>query len=94
MSVNTQRLHPVSASVLGASRVHSHRRHPLTALLRRLLDRLVLAHKRRAAINELSRLSDRQLNDIGIQRGLISQAVVGALRREQDSRRAGAARHS
>lgn len=94
MNMNTQQLHPVSTSVLGAPRARSHRSHPLTAALRRLRDRLVLARKRRAAISELARLSDRQLNDIGIQRGLIPQAVDGALRRESDSRRAGGARHS
>lgn len=94
MSVNTQRLNPIGTSVPRAPRANAHRDHSLVAALRHLRDRVVLARKRRAAINELARLSDWQLNDIGIQRGLIPDAVDAALRRESDSLRAAGSKHS
>ena len=41
----------------------------------------VRAHKRRAAIRDLSRLSDRQLRDVGIRREQIREVVDGMLAR-------------
>lgn len=54
----------------------------LATALRRLRDRFVLARQRRAAIAELSLLSDRQLEDIGVRREQIPETVEGILRRQ------------
>ncbi|MDZ7840915.1 MAG: DUF1127 domain-containing protein [Gammaproteobacteria bacterium] len=50
--------------------------------LRRRLGRyLAAAHRRRSAIEELSRLDDRQLKDIGIRREQIPDVVKDAVDR-------------
>lgn len=52
----------------------------------RLLKTLSLARRRRAAIRQLSRLSDRQLADIGISRPRIEDVVDGLFRRDGEAR--------
>lgn len=51
--------------------------------LRRLLAKLALGRARRAAIAELSRLSDRTLEDIGVSRGQIPLVVDQMLERSR-----------
>lgn len=87
MSANTQCVDPDRTAASGARSV-TERIQPAAALLQRLWNRMILARRRRAAINELSRLADRELADIGIRREQIPEAVAGAQRRGMDSRRA------
>ncbi len=54
--------------------------------LRRVRDRVVFYWRRRAAIAELRALSDSILDDIGLPRHLIVQAVDQQLRAERDGR--------
>lgn len=58
---------------------------PVVTALRHLRDRAVRARQRRAAIAELSRLDDRQLNDIGVRRDQITKLVDEHLRRQADA---------
>lgn len=53
--------------------------------LRRVLDERARARERRATIELLSQLSDRQLDDIGISRGQIPEAVDRAMQRRTRS---------
>lgn len=57
---------------------------PVTMMLRRLRNRVARVRQRRAAIAELSRLSERQLHDIGVHRHQIPELVDGVLRRQFD----------
>ncbi len=52
----------------------------LLAALRDLRRRMVLAHRRRAAIAELAALEDWQLDDIGVRRAQIPELVDAGLR--------------
>lgn len=54
------------------------------AAVRRAFRPLIRAHRRNAAIVELSALSDRQLRDIGLERERIPE-VVGRAMRSDDS---------
>lgn len=94
MSANTQHLNPVCTDIRGTPRTVTGWSHPLVAALRRLRDRMILARQRRVTINELARLSDRQLDDIGIQRGLIPKAVDDMLRHGPVHQRTAGSKHS
>lgn len=87
MSASTQHLDTVSTGIGGAPRSITDRIRPLTAALRHLRERMILARQRRVTINELARLSDRQLVDIGIQREQIPDVVDNLFRRGADHRR-------
>lgn len=87
MSASTQHLDQATTGTGGASRTVTDRLRPVTAALRRLRDRMILARQRRITINELARLSDRQLQDIGIQRELIPETVDELIRRGAGHRR-------
>jgi uncharacterized protein YjiS (DUF1127 family) len=52
-------------------------------------DRAVRAYQRRQAVRELSRFSDRELADLGIERGMIPSLVAGLQARlpEREDRR-------
>lgn len=94
MSANTQYLDPGRTKVSGAGRTVTHRIQPVTATLQRLWKRMLLARQRRAAINELSRLSDEQLKDIGVRRAQIPELVDGMFRRGTGSRQGSGSQES
>lgn len=80
MSVNAQQLRAVrEPAVAPGGRLA--RGGGAMAALRRLRERLVRARKRRIAINDLSRLDDRQLDDIGLRREQIPELVCRQTRR-------------
>lgn len=96
--MNTQcmqtRLEPGAGLISAAGRTESGTRSWLKGLYARVAGsarRLALsfdrAQSRRAAIRELSRLSDGQLADIGISRGQIREVVDGLMRKTANARR-------
>lgn len=91
MSANTQCVDPDRTAASGARSV-TERIRPAVSVLQWLWHRMILARRRRAAINELSRLTDHELADIGIRREQIPTAVAGAYRRGMDSRASGSQR--
>lgn len=62
-------------------RVNRGRGTGILELLRRTGRYLAAAHRRRAAIADLSRLDDRQLDDIGVRREQIPEVVDGVVDR-------------
>lgn len=73
---------PVSRLVAPVRWDESTRTHPALVMIKEGFQRGVQARRRRTAIRELSRLDDRQLQDIGIERDKIPEVVSGMLRRQ------------
>ena len=85
--MNTKQIHPGTDFGVALSRPRSSELGAWLTWAKQRLEALGRLHQRRRAIGELARMSDSWLQDLGIPRDQIAEAVDGLIAREGPARR-------